>query len=102
MILTRSIELGQFISVGDPLYTIVDMSQAKVRFYLLESDIGEASKGAQIKVEIPSLKQTVMGEVTLVAPAFQIGEPGYMVEVSLNNAAGDFKPGMQAHVIFEH
>ena len=102
VVLKRSIELGQFISVGDALYTIVDMSQVKVRFYLLESDIREVSKGAQVKVEIPSLKQTLFGKVTLVAPAFQVGDPGYTVEVSLDNADGRFKAGMQAHVIFEN
>ena len=101
IILTRSVELGQFISVGDPLYTVVDMSQVKVRFYLLESDISEVSKGDEVKVYIPSLKQTVTGKVTLVSPAFQAVDPGFMVEVNVQNPEGKFKPGMQAHVVFE-
>lgn len=101
IILTRSVELGQFISAGDPLYTVVDMSQVKVRFYLLESDISAVGKGDEVTVKIPSLNKTVPGKVTLVSPAFQAEDPGFMVEVNLPNPAGKFKPGMQAHVILE-
>ncbi|MEH6443540.1 MAG: efflux RND transporter periplasmic adaptor subunit [Oceanospirillaceae bacterium] len=99
VILTRSVELGQFISIGDPLYTVIDMNVLKVRFYLLESDISEVAKGDQVKVEIPSLKQTVEGSVTLISPAFQAEDPGFLVEISLGDSNGEFKPGMQAHVV---
>lgn len=101
VVMQRDVELGQFISVGDALYTLVDMSQVKVRFYLLESDLNEVNQGALVTVDIPSLQQRVMGKVTLMAPAFQQGDPGFMVEVSVDNPENRFKPGMQAHVIFE-
>ncbi|WP_028865891.1 efflux RND transporter periplasmic adaptor subunit [Psychromonas aquimarina] len=101
IILTRSVELGQFISVGDPLYTVIDMSVVKVRFYLLESDLSEVAEGDKVEVKIPSLQQSVTGRVTLVSPAFQAQDPGFMVEVDVNNPKGELKPGMQAHVILE-
>ncbi|WP_019616756.1 efflux RND transporter periplasmic adaptor subunit [Psychromonas ossibalaenae] len=101
LILTRSVELGQFISVGDPLYTVIDTSLVKVRFYLLESDLTEVTEGDKVEVKIPSLKQTVTGRVSLVSPAFQAQDPGFLVEVDLFNPKGEFKPGMQAHVILQ-
>ena len=99
VILTRSLELGQFIPTGEPLYTLVDMSQVKVRFYLLESDVLTIKVGDTVNVTIPALnKQKITGSVVILAPAFQTNEPGFLVEVLLENKRRELKPGMQARV----
>lgn len=99
VILTRNVELGQFIATGEPLYTLVDMSQIKVRFYLLESDIITMNVGDSVRVTIPALKHQILtGEVVILAPAFQTNEPGFLVEVLIENNLQDLKPGMQARV----
>lgn len=98
-VITRNVELGQYIPAGNPLYTLIDMSQVKVRFYLLESDVIETKIGDMATVTIPALAgRTFTGNVTTLAPAFQANEPGFLVEVLLNNEAGVLKPGMQARV----
>ncbi|QUM78123.1 efflux RND transporter periplasmic adaptor subunit [Moritella sp. 24] len=99
VILTRNLELGQFIPTGEPLYTLVDMSQVKVRFYLLESDIITIHVGDIVNVTIPALgNKTLTGSVVILAPAFQSNEPGFLAEVLLDNSQGNLKPGMQARV----
>jgi len=99
VILTRSLELGQFIPTGEPLYTLVDMSQVKVRFYLLESDVLTINVGDVVHVTIPALnKQKLIGNVVILAPAFQTNEPGFLVEVLLENSRRNLKPGMQARI----
>jgi len=99
VILTRSVELGQFIPTGEPLYTLVDMTQVKVRFYLLESDVITINLDDAVNVTIPALNNKQLnGTVVILAPAFQVNEPGFLVEVLLENRNGDLKPGMQARV----
>ncbi|MDX2319789.1 MAG: efflux RND transporter periplasmic adaptor subunit [Moritella sp.] len=99
VILTRNVELGQFIATGAPLYTLVDMSQIKVRFYLLESDIITMNVGDSVHVTVPALKyKKLTGKVVILAPAFQTNEPGFLVEVLIENSLQDLKPGMQARV----
>lgn len=99
VILTRNVELGQFIATGEPLYTLVDMSQIKVRFYLLESDVITMHVGDSVRVTIPALKHPILtGKVVILAPAFQTNEPGFLVEVLIENNLQDLKPGMQARV----
>jgi len=99
VILTRNLELGQFIPTGEPLYTLVDMSQVKVRFYLLESDVIAMDVGDIVSVTIPALNNKhLTGSVVILAPAFQTNEPGFLVEVLLDNSHRELKPGMQARV----
>lgn len=99
VILTRNLELGQFIPAGEALYTLVDMSQVKVRFYLLESDVIAINVGDTVHVTIPALNnKKLAGRVIILAPAFQTNEPGFLVEVLLENRQLNLKPGMQARV----
>ncbi|CAH1594746.1 RND transporter [Vibrio jasicida] len=100
VIINRSVELGQFISVGDALFTIADMERLKVRFHLLEIDFNKFSKGEKVKVEVPSVEQTLDGTITLLSPAFQNSEPGFLVEVTVDNANGELNPGMESYVYF--
>ena len=100
VIINRTVELGQFISVGDPLYTIADISKLKVRFYLLEVDFTKVTKGDEVKVIIPSIEKSFIGKVTLLSPAFMENEPGFLVEVTLANSNEQLKPGMESHVYF--
>lgn len=100
VITNRSVELGQFISAGDPLFTIADMDMLKVRFNLLESDFNKFTKGEEVKVEVPSVGKTLYGTITLISPAFQNNEPGFLVEVTLKNTDGTLNPGMESYVYF--
>jgi len=99
VVLSRSVELGQFIPAGQPLYSLVDMTKIKVRFHLLESDIITVSKGDRVNVVIPALNDdVVVGLVAILAPAFVSGDPGFLVEVIIDNDAMLLKPGLQARV----
>ncbi|WP_261858723.1 efflux RND transporter periplasmic adaptor subunit [Photobacterium sanguinicancri] len=99
LILKRNIELGQFIPSGEKLYTLVDMSKVKVEFYLLESDVMSTHKGDVVNVIIPALNnKSVQGYVDILSPAFEAGDPGFLVEVIVDNTGSKLKPGMQARV----
>ncbi|WBA80245.1 efflux RND transporter periplasmic adaptor subunit [Endozoicomonas sp. GU-1] len=101
VIVKRTVELGQFISVGDPLYTIVDTQQLKARFHLLEADFTRLKKGDQLKVVVPSIGQSLTGHVTVLSPAIQADAPGFLVEVTVNNRAGKLSAGMESRVYLD-
>lgn len=98
VITLRSVEVGQFISVGDPLYIIADLSKLKVRFHLLESDFQQFHKGDSVTVIVPSLDKTLTGRVTLLSPLMQDNDPGFLVEITLDK--GSLHPGMEVYVYF--
>lgn len=100
VIIDRSVEMGQFISVGDPLFTIADMDMLKVSFHLLEIDFNKFTKGEAVKVEVPSVNKTLDGTITLLSPAFKNSEPGFLVEVTVQNTEGLLNPGMESYVYF--
>jgi len=98
-VLTRNVELGQLIPSGQSLYSLVDMTKIKVSFRLLESDVIAVNKGDRVNVVIPALNNlSVIGEVAILAPAFQSSDPGFLVEVLIDNNDAQLKPGMQARV----
>lgn len=98
-ILTRNVESGQYIPMGNPLYTLVDTTQVKVQFYLLENDVIDTHIGDIVSVTIPALSnKKLTGKVVIMAPAFQQQDPGFLVEVLLENASNELKSGMQARV----
>lgn len=96
----RSVEVGQFISVGDPLYTIADLTKLTVQFYLLETDFDRFQKGDNVSVYIPSTEQTLLGTVSTFSPVKQDNDPGFLVKVTLDNTHNQLYPGMEAYVHF--
>jgi membrane fusion protein YbhG len=51
-VLTRSIELGELVSVGDSLYTLVDMSQLYLKVYVPEPEMGRVALGQEARVYV--------------------------------------------------
>ncbi|GHA56441.1 efflux RND transporter periplasmic adaptor subunit [Photobacterium aphoticum] len=99
----RAVEVGQFISVGDALYTLADIHTLKVRFHVLESDFDPFHKGDTVQVTIPADAQTVTGTVSLFSPVMADNDPGFLVEVTIDNAQRQWLPGMEAYVhVNEH
>lgn len=98
VIVDRSVELGQFISVGDPLYTIADTQQLKARFHLLEEDFTKLKKGQRLNVVVPSTGATMVGSITLLSPSIQTDAPGFLVEVTLDNSSATLSAGMESRV----
>lgn len=96
----RSVEVGQFISVGDPLYTIADLTKLIVQFYLLETDFDQFQKGDNVNVYIPSTEQTLSGIVSTFSPVKQDNTPGFLVEVTLDNTHNQLYPGMEVYIHF--
>ena len=51
-VLTRNIELGEHVSVGDSLYTLVDMHQLYLKVYVPEPEMGRVALGQEARVYV--------------------------------------------------
>ena len=71
-----------------------------MQFYLLETDFDQFQKGDNVNVYIPSTAQTLTGKVSTFSPVKQDNEPGFLVEITLDNTHKQLYPGMEAYVHF--
>jgi len=51
-VLTRNIELGEHVNVGDTLYTLVDLNQLYLKVYVPEPEIGRVALGQEARVYV--------------------------------------------------
>ncbi|HXJ78609.1 MAG TPA: efflux RND transporter periplasmic adaptor subunit [Candidatus Methylomirabilis sp.] len=51
-VLTRNIELGEHVNIGDTLYTLVDLKQLYLKVYVPEPDIGRVALGQEARVYV--------------------------------------------------
>jgi HlyD family secretion protein len=90
-------EVGNMVSPGMPVATIVDMEGVIVKARLTEQTVGLVFPGMAVDVEVTSLGKIFAGEVREVAPSSQTGTKSFLVNVKLLDAAG-VKPGMFARL----
>lgn len=93
------VEVGQMVSPGVPVATVVDMDQVKINLNATEKDIIHLDSGQEVKVNVMSMSEREFtGELTSVAPAANAQTRGFPLEVTLNNDGHLIKPGMFAEV----
>jgi len=98
-IIEKHTELGQWLSPGAPVATIIDLSTIKVRGPLPERYIREIKPGFEASVVFDALgADSFKGQVTAVIPAADEKARTLPVEVSLPNPEGTIKAGLLARV----
>lgn len=98
---TRNIEPGSYVSPGQQLFEIVNVSTLKLKVNVDEKNIGQVKLGQSVKVESTVLPdKTFEGVVTFVAPKAD-GSLNFPVELEIkNNANNDLKAGMYGTAYF--
>lgn len=95
----KNIEPGEMPSMGNPVFTIVDMSQVKVKFNVPEEVIGSISLGDEVKLEIGTVGlNEITGKVTQLSPASDFRYKAFPVEVTIDNPPESLKSGMFAQI----
>ncbi|SFS36705.1 efflux RND transporter periplasmic adaptor subunit [Sphingobacterium wenxiniae] len=98
---SRSIEPGSYVSPGQQMFEIVNVSTLKLKINVDEKNIGQVKLGQNIKVQSTVLSdQTFNGVVTFIAPKAD-GSLNFPVELEIkNNASNDLKAGMYGTAYF--
>jgi membrane fusion protein (multidrug efflux system) len=98
----RSVEPGETVAPGTPVFTIVDLDPVRVRIGVPESEIGKVRAGRPATVRVPALGgRSFSGTVTLVGVAADPVTRTFAVEVSVPNPARVLRAGMVAEATVE-
>jgi membrane fusion protein YbhG len=111
-ILTRTVELGERVEAGSPLFTLVDPDKLYVKIYVPEPSIGKVALGQEARIYVDAYPDRAFAaKVTKVAQEAEFTPKNvetreervklvFAVEVSLvENPGGLLKPGMPADAV---
>ncbi len=96
----RYIEPGAMVSVGTPVFQLVDLSSVVVKAGVAEGEVNAIRPGTTVPVRVTALAQKFTGTVTAVSPNMDRQTRSYQVRVTLDNPDGVLKGGMYAEVQF--
>ncbi len=90
---------GQYVTVGDPLYTVADISTLWLRLDAYEQDLPWIAVGQQVEARITAVPGRLFpGTVSFVEGVVDQRTRTTKVRLTIDNAAGLLKPGMFADV----
>lgn len=111
-VLTRTVERGERVEAGTPLFTLVDLDRLYVKIYVPEPSIGKVALGQEARVYVdaypgrafPARVSRVAQEAEFTPKNVETKEERvklvFAVEVSLReNPDGVLKPGMPADAV---
>ena len=111
-VLTRTVERGERVEPGTPLFTLVDLDRLYVKIYVPEPSIGKVALGQEARVSVdaypgrafPARVSRVSQEAEFTPKNVETREERvklvFAVEVSLlENPQGVLKPGMPADAV---
>jgi RND family efflux transporter MFP subunit len=93
------VSVGETVSPGQDIMTVVDVRDIRVEARGLESEIERMKPGHEADVRLSAYPGRVFkGRVRAVSPVVDPGDRTCVVHVAVDNAAGELKPGMHAEV----
>jgi membrane fusion protein (multidrug efflux system) len=91
----RQINLGQYLSGGDPVVPLQSMEPVYVNFSLPQQDVGSLKLGAQVHVEADSIDiVNSLGRITAINSVVDEATRNVQVQATFHNAKGRLRPGM--------
>lgn len=94
-------EVGQVVSAGQVVVTVVQDGEREVEIFIPENKIQTINIGQQVTVTFWALNNTeVLGTVREIAPMADAVARTYKVRISLTQVPPDIQLGMTANVVF--
>jgi multidrug efflux system membrane fusion protein len=94
---TRRVEIGDFVSRGDPVATYVDNRTIVVSANVSEFDAGFVKVGATAEARLAT-GENVRGRIRYVAPVADEATRTFAVELEVDNAEGELRAGGTAEL----
>lgn len=89
----------EHIDAGRELFTLVNISQIRVKAKVLESEIGKMSVGREVDLRFSAYPGKVFkGFVEAISPIVNAEDKTCAVHISVDNPTEEIKPGMHAEV----
>ena len=96
----KMVEETEFISVGTPLFTIIDLDPIKIEGYLSEFDVNKVSVGTNAIIEDSNgIKKN--GTITFISPSAEISTRTLEITIEANNKDLTYKSGITTKIIIK-
>ena len=96
----KMVEETEFISVGTPLFTIIDLDPIKIEGYLSEFDVNKVSVGTNDLIEDSNgIKKN--GTITFISPSAEISTRTFEITIEANNKDLTYKSGITTKIIIK-
>jgi cobalt-zinc-cadmium efflux system membrane fusion protein len=99
-VITRSINPGQVVAVGQEMFMVADLSSVWVIGDLYENDFASIRVGSEATVIVPPAGRQVRGRVSYIDPRVAPASRTAKVRVEVPNADGSLRLGMFVDVRF--
>jgi HlyD family secretion protein len=111
-VLTKNYEQGEFVQMGSPIITVVNLDDLWIRVYIPTDQLPAIKLGQQVHFTVSGLQKAFTGTVEEINPqgeftlkTIQTEEERanvvFGVKIRIDNEGGILKPGMPADVTFE-
>lgn len=101
-VIEKLAEEGKYISAGEPIYRIANLSTVWLMLELYPEDASRIRFGQVVEAELTSLPgQTLKGRVAFIDPRVDISNRTVGVRVEFNNEDGKLRPGDYAQASIE-
>jgi RND family efflux transporter MFP subunit len=92
----RQAEVGNIVSAGQKLLSIVDNSNIYVDCSVSEQDIGQITLGLPTTISIESLGKSYIGKIIYISPAMDSKTQTFTIRVALDQPDASIRSGMFA------
>ncbi len=99
LIAERRVEVGDFVTPGQPVADLVDLSRIKVRAPVPANDVPLLEVGSPVEVRVDALPgEVLVGRIVRLAPEVDPQTRTLELEAELDNRRGHIRPGMPARL----
>ena len=96
----KMVEKTEFISVGSPLFTIIDLDPIKIEGYLSESDVNKVSVGTKALIEDSNgIKKN--GIISFISPSAEKSTRTFEITIKADNKDLSYKSGITTKIIIK-
>ncbi|HEY7884164.1 MAG TPA: efflux RND transporter periplasmic adaptor subunit [Cellvibrionaceae bacterium] len=104
VVLTRHVAEGDYVSTGQTLFTLADLTRVWARLEAYETDLSPLNVGQKVSLTLAAYPgKSFTGELIFIAPVLDLPSRTAEVRVALDNPDGLLKPGLltQARVAMD-
>jgi membrane fusion protein, copper/silver efflux system len=97
VVVTKNVKEGDYVTTGEPLFRIADLSELWLHLQAFESDLAKLRYGQEVAFTVEAWPgETFTGRVAFIAPDVEQRTRTVAVRVNVPNPDGRLKPGMFA------
>lgn len=113
VVLSKSVETGEYVNPGSTIVTIGQLDTVWLRAYVIETDLGRIILGQEVEVTTDTYPDRIyQGTISYISDQAEFTPKAvqtpvervnlmYMIKIELENPDRDLKPGMPADCVIE-